>query len=292
MKSAFLGAASLAAALAACSAASVPQADIKSANWIAPGIDLVEALTTQPATCRGEKLKTIEADRGEVLFNSPLLLGGQAAKASLSCASCHQNGRGNPYFVFAGLNDDPGVVDVTHGLFSKVRADGTDNPVPIPDLAGRSARKVDHAKAGVLESFLYLQITEEFQGIAPTEDVISALAAYLRSLDDTACGAQSREPLVWEAEMNRTEVALAAVINSDDLSTRQMYKNAARAALGRLHERFPQEAVRVKLIQLSKDIQNEVSADLLAGKVRILRDDLSRYEQQSFYNPDYLRRGL
>ncbi|MGF7473737.1 hypothetical protein WFJ45_23635, partial [Salmonella enterica subsp. enterica serovar Minnesota] len=69
---------------------------------------------------------------GRAAFNSPLLLGGQAARAGLSCASCHRNGRGNPDFHFPGISGAPGTADVTASLLSSHRGDGQFNPKPIP----------------------------------------------------------------------------------------------------------------------------------------------------------------
>ena len=91
--------------------------DLTALQWLDSASDPVLHLTQHPSTCLTEpNLPAVQ--RGALLFESPTLLGGQAAKAGLSCAACHRNGRGNPVFVFPGISGPPGTADVTHGLFS------------------------------------------------------------------------------------------------------------------------------------------------------------------------------
>ncbi|MEM6411644.1 MAG: hypothetical protein AAF683_08925 [Pseudomonadota bacterium] len=193
--------------LAACQSNGQPHAaseiDIAALNWIGADIDPVVHLSQEPATCltHGDLPSVL---RGELLFNSPLLLGGQAAKAELSCAACHQNGRGNPDFVFPGISDAPGTADVSNGFFSKLRADHVFNPVHIPDLARAEGRtRVDRQTEGVLETFLRAQIIEEFAGNALEQETIQDLAAYIRALDDRACDTDEVRQPSWQDEMKR-----------------------------------------------------------------------------------------
>ncbi|NJS15549.1 MAG: hypothetical protein HC788_14335, partial [Sphingopyxis sp.] len=133
----------------------------------------------QPAACVSDI--SVDAQAGEALFNSPSLLGGQAAKGGLSCASCHVNGRGNRHFVMTGVSDAPGTADVTNSFFSPARGNGRFDPVVIPDLAlpGKVAR--DPA-AAALEPFIRTLIVEEFSGSEPTPAMLGALAAYVRAV--------------------------------------------------------------------------------------------------------------
>ena len=226
------------AAIVACqgteSSAPQTQSEFKALKWVSDGVDPVAHLMSQPATCLIAP-KDPAVQRGELLFNSPLLLGGQAAKAGLSCASCHRNGRGNPDFVFAGISGAPGTADVTSGLFSKVRADQVFNPVAIPDLAAPEGHVlVDRDGSGALEAFLAAQVTEEFSGAAPNGLAIEDLAAYIRSLDIAACDAYLEQPQNWRDEMARLRVG-AAYLASDPTGDASAYRLAMRAALGRLH---------------------------------------------------------
>lgn len=123
------------------------------------------------------------------MFGAPTLLGGQAAKAGLSCASCHINGRDNPHFLLAGVSAVPGTADVTNSFFSAARGNGRFDPVVIPDLAtpGKIARDPD---THVLERFIRNLIVEEFGGREPTSAMIDALAAYVRAV--RACSSEQR----------------------------------------------------------------------------------------------------
>ena len=118
---------------------------------------------------------------GRALFATPTLLGGQAAKAGLSCASCHINGRDNPHFLLAGVSAGPGTADVTNSFFSAARGNGRFDPVAIPDLAkpGKVSRD---SEARALETFIRNLIVEEFGGQEPTPAMLDALAAYVRAI--------------------------------------------------------------------------------------------------------------
>ncbi|MEM7700793.1 MAG: hypothetical protein AAF251_02540 [Pseudomonadota bacterium] len=167
------------------------------AGWLAPE-GQIEALSSEPNVSRetvhaaakasdlsahfpSEAALRDELLTGEFLFRSPLLLGGQAAKAGLSCQSCHVNGRGNPHFQFAAISDAPGTADTTHSFFSKTLGNRTFDPVPIPDLT--QAGKVDHNPSnGDLEAFITRIVVDEFSGSRAVDEVIGPLATYVRAL--------------------------------------------------------------------------------------------------------------
>ena len=173
-------------------AARAPGLPIREANWLAPEAAF-QSLTRQPAECLVAPAGEAEKQKvaiGRAAFRTPLLLGGQAARAGLSCASCHRNGRGNPHFLFPGVSGPAGTADVTSSLMSKRRGDGTVNPRPIPDLAGPpSARIVSHDPAGrALERFIRGLIVEEFDGPEPAPAVLDGVAAYVRAIRAEGCG--------------------------------------------------------------------------------------------------------
>lgn len=136
-------------------------------------------MSEQPATCLANETPLVRG--GRALFGVPTLLGGQAAKAGLSCASCHVNGRDNPHFLLAGVSAAPGTADVTNSFFSAARGNGRFDPVVIPDLAmpGKIARDPD---TRVLEQFIRNLIVEEFGGREPTPAMLDALATYVRAV--------------------------------------------------------------------------------------------------------------
>ena len=263
--------------------------DLTALQWLDSASDPVLHLTQHPSTCLTEpNLPAVQ--RGALLFESPTLLGGQAAKAGLSCAACHRNGRGNPDFVFPGISGPPGTADVTHGLFSKIRADQTFNPVPIPDLATSEGRsRVDRSGAGELESFLSAQIIEEFSGTAPENDVVSDLAAYIRALDDAVCDSTLNEPVSWQREIDLIRAGLAR-----GAPKTPAYTNAMRAAAGRVFERFPGSEnadLRQKLIAFSRALQAGASQDGFDADLFEIEAELAESAAGSFYDPEYLLRN-
>ena len=286
------------AAIAACQGTKphAPQTppEFKTLTWVDSTADPVTHLTQKPATCLSAPTDAA-VRRGELLFNSPLLLGGQAAKAGLSCAACHRNGRGNPDFVFAGISGAPGTADVTSGLFSKVRADQVFNPVTIPDLAAPDGRVlVDRDQEGELEAFLSAQITEEFSGAEPDERVIADLSAYLRSLDTAACETMSDQPQTWRDEMERLRAG-AALLASTAPEHAPAYRLAMRAALRRLHERYPAAKfanISEELVRLGRALGAPDELIGLNARLDALERDLKRGERQSYYSEAQLAQAL
>ncbi|MEM7328604.1 MAG: hypothetical protein AAF437_07685 [Pseudomonadota bacterium] len=282
--------AGVAVGLSACAVAppepSPTPPDFSALNWLRLDADPVGHMTRQPSTCLSAP-KAAPIQRGALLFESPMLLGGQAAKAGLSCAACHRNGRGNPDFLFQGISGAPGTADVTHGLFSKVRADQVFNPVAIPDLAtvdGQS--RVDRDSPGTLEAFLNAQIVEEFSGTQPDPVVIEDLAAYLRALDIAVCNPSATEPQSWRQEVARIKAGL-----STRGAASQSYINAMRAAVGRIYERLSDtrhSELRRRLIRFSRALEAGNSMDELRLTLSDIEQDLAAAESTSFYNPDVL----
>ena len=225
-------------------------------RWTAPGAELA-ALTTQPATCLRDN--SVNAQAGEALFNSPNLLGGQAAKAGLSCASCHANGRDNPHFVMAGVSDAPGTADVTSSFFSAARGNGRFDPVIIPDLAlpGKVSRE---PASGALESFIRTLIVEEFAGQEPTPAMLGALATYVRSIG--ACA--ERDARTARGLDDQLDLIAAALHGASDMARRgdpvaaRALVAAARHQLGLIAERYPMLRFRAEqraLLDASRGLQ-------------------------------------
>ena len=287
----------LIAACAAYGPSSAPSlVQITALQWIAEDADPVAALTTQPATCLKSGSFSAQARGGELLFNSPLLLGGQAAKAGLSCAACHQNGRGNPHFVFAGVTGKAGTADVTHGLFGPARADQVFNPVTIPDLALASGRtRVDREMPGTLEAFLSAQIIEEFEGSAPTPAMIAALASYIRALDAEACDPANVEPKSWRQELDRIHAGLDALgrFGRTDKDSSSAYALAIRASLGRLHARYAGVGgVQNRLTQISLMVRDGAPGGEIEATLSALEPELAEQAARSLYNPERLSSAL
>jgi hypothetical protein len=219
---------------------------IRALHWIAHDADPVRAIATQPTECLrlpADAAERLKVEVGRAAFRTPVLLGGQAARASLACETCHRDGRTNPDFQFPGVSGAPGTADVTDSLFSSHRGDGIDNPKPIPDLSGpKSALKIDQAPDHrALETFIHGLVTQEFDGPEPAPAVLEGLAAYVRALDPAACPAQARQAVDAPLLMSDARRALAAArgeIARGDRPAAILMLAAARARLGLIDERL------------------------------------------------------
>ncbi len=220
-------------------------------RWLASGANLDAAIASAPAECL--RPAATEAERrsreiGRAAFRSALVLGGVAARAGVSCDTCHRSGHDNPDFQFQGVSGPPGTADVTNSLFSSHRADGVDNPRPIPNLSGpKSALKIDQAPASAsLEPFIRGLIVEEFDGPDPTPATLAGLAAYVRALDPQACPLAARTPVNVSSlidDARRAVVAAQAAAHEGDAATAVQAVASARGRLGLIDERYADPAL-------------------------------------------------
>lgn len=213
---------------------------MQSLRWTGPGGE-IEVLTTQPSSCMSITPRDRAAvQAGMALFNTPTLLGGQAAKAGLSCSSCHPNGRDNRHFLLPGVSGKAGTADVTSSFFSSARGNGVDDPVQIPDLAlpGKVSRA---AGEPALEHFIRNLIVEEFAGSEPSPTALLAIAAYVRAI--RKCGdsdkmAQNRQLSDQLGLINAAIDGASAMQRQGDTPTARLLIGGARHQLGLIAERF------------------------------------------------------
>jgi hypothetical protein len=261
--------------LVLCGAASPTALPLRETRWLQTD-DLAADLTRQPAECRSHHADPeVErsAEIGRIAFRAPLLLGGQAARAGLSCSSCHRNGRTNAHFHFPGISGAPGTADVTASLMSSHRGDGVFNPKPIPDLAGDPARlKVSRdPKKDDLKRFIHGLITQEFDGPEPPPAVLDGIVAYVRSLSPRACKAPPSGPIRLSSMLEDVDKAVRLAeqaYRSGDKATARVLIAAARSTLGRIDERF-----EVPGAQNDRALLRDADADL---KVIELTDTVSQ----------------
>ncbi|WP_309604575.1 hypothetical protein [Phenylobacterium sp.] len=249
---------------------------IRAMQWMAPGADPARVLGSSPTECLRRPADPLVAHRVEVgraAFRTPLVLGGQAGRAGISCETCHRAGRSNPDFLFPGISGAPGTADVTSSLFSTHRDNGIDDPKPIPDLSGpKSALKVSQARGDrKLEPFLDGLITQEFDGPEPSPAVLDGLAAYVRALDPAACPAAPRQPLGVSMLMDDVRRALRAgqaEIARGDPATARVMIAAARTRLGLIDERFdtPALAASRRALRAADRELADAQAGLRAGR--------------------------
>ena len=217
---------------------------LREMRWIDPGLsraDVIRLLTTEPAECLITATLPEASNQiaiGRAAFRSPLLLGGQAARAGISCASCHRAGHGNPNFAFPGVSGAPGTADVTSSLFSRKRGDGLANPRPIPDLTSDRA-KIDRDPASpALRHFIRGLVVDEFDGLEMSDPVLDGLVAYVRALGG-ACSGDIARSASQEVD---TAIATAGAAKHSlailDVPTAHLLIGAARSALGRIDERY------------------------------------------------------
>ncbi len=234
------------AGLAAAGGLAATSTPIRAMRWLAPGADTARVLSSAPVECLSpapDAETAYKIEVGRAAFRSPLLLGGQAARAGLTCESCHREGRTNPDFQFPGVSGPPGTADVTSSLFSSHRGDDLDNPRPIPDLGGPVAKLKVSRKPGdpALKTFIHGLVTEEFDGAEPSPAVLEGLATYVRSLSPEACPAESSRPVrvagLIEDARRAARAGLAAEAGRDPETAIAMVQ-AARGRLGLIFERY------------------------------------------------------
>jgi len=285
-------------------AADQPRVPIREARWL-QSPDVLADLTTLPPECvawPADKQQRHMVEVGRVLFRSPLMLGGQAARAGLSCASCHRNGRANPHFHFPGISGAPGTADVTASLMSEHRGDGVFNPKPIPDLGG-DPTKLKVKGTPKLRAFIHGLITQEFDGPEPSPAALDAVVAYVTALDPAACKSTD-VPITLTIRLAEVDAAIglaAKAYAAGDPATGRDLLAAARSTLGAIDERFQLmglDAARGELRGADAELFQVQQAGAPASWTSWKRDwpkrkqALRAAERQSLFNPAELARVL
>jgi hypothetical protein len=248
---------------------------LRAMRWLAPGADASQVLTRRPTECLAEPKDAETAylvELGRAAFRTPLLLGGQGARAGLSCESCHRDGRNNPDFSFPGVSGAPGTADVTTSVLSSHEMDSAHGARPIPDLSGpKSALKFDQDPAsGQLDGAIDRIITREFDGPGPPPAVLKGLAAYVRALSPGACPTVASEPVTAPqalADVRRAAAAAIAALDHHDAASAVLMIEAARSLLGDIDERYRGEALASQRRALTL-----ASAELDAAGTDVSRD--------------------
>ena len=252
---------------------------LRAMRWVPHDADPVRAFATTPAECLKlpkDADAALSVEVGRAAFRTPVLLGGQAARAGINCETCHRSGRTNPDFQFPGASGDPGTADVTLSLFSSHRGNGVHDPKPIPDLTGPKER----LKVAVADrpKFIHGLITEEFDGPEPTPAVLAGLVAYVSALDPAACPRTAREAVTAELLMSDARRALAAAraeLARGDRPTAVLMVASARARLGLIDERYaklPAERERLRAADAALlDLQTAIRAAQPDANARLSR---------------------
>jgi hypothetical protein len=251
-------------------AADAPRPPLQAMSWIPHDADPVRVFATQPTECLTlptDPAAARSVEIGRAAFRTPVLLGGQAARAGLSCESCHRSGRGNPDFQFPGASGEPGTADVTLSLFSSHRGNGVHDPKPIPDLSGPKDRL--KVASPDLPKFIHGLIVEEFDGHEPPPAVLAGLADYVRALSPAACPTAAREPASPGRLLDDARRALKAAqasLAADDRPTAVLMIAAARARLFLIDERYAAQPALIAGLRAADAELAALQADVREGR--------------------------
>ena len=129
--------------------------------------------------------KSYLVNLGDLAFNSPMLLGGLARQAQISCSTCHVQGASNPKFYIPGLSTRPGNFVTTGALFNGKANNRLLDPVTIPSLRGaRFLAPYGHdGRMTSLRDFVRNVIVSEFAGPEPSAAIVDGLVAYIQDID-------------------------------------------------------------------------------------------------------------
>ncbi len=273
----------------------------------------LEALTQRPADCV-VPLHNPKFNLGRLAFNSPRLLGGQAGRMGLSCASCHPSGRDNSDFFIEQISDKPGRADISHHFLSSHGGDAFFNPKPIPDLADVDNLRFKNRGDIEFDQLLTRLIEIEFDGQAPTAAVFYGLKLYLTQNSIENCQLPF-QPVsrTLESDWLLIDDGLAALddaIKAGDSATILFVSASMRAVLERFYRFYsinPVKSLDDRLLDMSRALEsllsNTIKSDKTAEQILVtlaelstslgkLKNDLRQREAQSFYNPktayDYL----
>ena len=174
---------------------------------------------------------------GLVAFNTPYLFGGKALHDRLTCSSCH--GASRISGPAERLEFDPPVPDLHRAVWL----------API----GRLARSPD------LESFILHAIRREFSGGEPPDDIVPALADYVRQLPVPEDGGKPSTGVAI-GPLGIVQLATMLMIhrNQRDIAGRTSFLVAsARNALGEVAAGAPSDIAisRVELDEMNGELK-------------------------------------
>ena len=253
---------------------------------------------------------------GEALFRTPIILGGQAAKARISCNSCHLSGGDNEYFLFPNISGAAGTADVSNSFFSSFRGNQNFDPITIPNL--RKKGKVSVHNEPELRTFIHGLIVEEFNGNEPSKETLDSLIIYLQKIaeennDDKAFNANKTKSLSVNDPITIIEQSIDNIrysIENNDHNTAILLIAAIRHQMGLMHERYKHpklNKIQSDILNLSKEIAlisnmlRDKSGSNAIGLERIddwkkifhnIRTKLINNEKKSLYSPKKLKSAL
>lgn len=255
---------------------------------------------------------------GEALFRSPSLLGGQAAKARISCNSCHLSGADNPIFHFPNISGAPGTADVTNSFFSSFRGNQNFDPIIIPDLRkmGKIAPQTS-AQTNMLDNrqdnkqlrqFIRGLIVEEFNGQEPPKAALDAIIFYVQKINQAGVKPndalisvndpiniinQSVDNIQYNAQNGHNDVAIMLI-------------GAMRHQLGLIYERYDDPQLKNAIVNSSQSLAqmghnagdndgksiNRDALNIWSKQFSKLAIMLNEKEDESLFNSEKLKKAM
>ena len=122
---------------------------------------------------------------GDMLFDSPEILGPRARALGFACSSCHNRGDVNRALFVPGLSRRAGGIDADNGFFDPRGNDGRLDPLDTPSLRGIrfTAPYGRDGRIASLREFTRNVIVGELGGPEPSPLMLDALIAYMNEFD-------------------------------------------------------------------------------------------------------------
>ncbi|MCW5730553.1 MAG: hypothetical protein KIT20_07340 [Alphaproteobacteria bacterium] len=296
-------------------AAAPARADLlKQSEWLPKGT-VVADLTERPVEYLDNGAEqSFLVHFGRLAFRSPLILGGNARRAGLSCNSCHTSGHLNDRFFVPGLSDEPGKVDVTHMLWNPRNDDRKPNPRTIPTLRGVGEKRWlgRDERVSSLREFTRHVIVVEFAGAEPSPLLLDALLAYMRVVAPKESGEDPDvEAVRLEGDIEDIALHLATLrqpLLEEDGPLAALIVEMIRGEIGLIHERFhlPAHASQRRLLEGWSMALKDLAAGARPGQFPAARAKLDELQKRiaadtpqllgaeatSLYSPDVVRKAL
>jgi len=237
------------------------------AAWFEDSAATIEGLNKPYSEClaNAENNKSAgnakQIQLGRLAFNSPRLLGGQASRMGVSCASCHPAGRSSKHFFIKQISDQAGSADITHSFFSSAGGDGIFNAKPIPDLADINTARFKDRSSPEFSAFLINLIEVEFDGQKTAAPIFEALQYYLININEQHCTESVKKiSRRFEHDWQQVQSAIELLKTPDyPPFTRYFISQSGRAGLEVIYRNFgltPNANIDRALINLSRQLED------------------------------------
>lgn len=160
------------------------------APWLPPGSDLNDQDPLPRLNLNFEARGIDEKDLflvayGDMLFDSPMIVGEPARSVGIACSTCHNRGDVNRRFFIPGVSHQAGAADVDGAFFNQRFNDHRRDSLDIPSLRGIrfTGPYGRDGRFASLRDFVRNVIVQEFNGPEPTPLMLDALVAYLFEFD-------------------------------------------------------------------------------------------------------------